>query len=173
MPTSTTTIEIDIDVHRAIEARRVTFDQSPNDILRTVFRVSEAAPGPSGTMPPTPSTTRRTGKFPYTLLGERNEGKSHKEVYIGCLRKLAARDPQFLERLSAESTRGRRIVARTPSDLYISSPGLSEKNHHFRLTDEWWVDTNLSSQTIYRRLETACEVAGLRFGEDLILDSAN
>lgn len=64
MPMSRKTIELDIDVHRAIGAQRVTFNQSHNDILRTAFGVSEAAPGPSGTMPPAPSTTRRTGRLP-------------------------------------------------------------------------------------------------------------
>ena len=166
-------IEIDVDVHRAIEAQRMTFDQSPNDILRTVFGLPDAAPGLSETVPFAPPTTRRTGRFTYTLLGEENEGGSRKEVYIGCLLKLAARDPQFLKRLSAEYTRGRRIIARTPSDLYIRTPELSKKNHHTLLTDGWWVDTNLSSQAIFKRFEIACEVAGLRFGEDLVLDFAN
>lgn len=161
----TTTVKIDIDVHRAIEARRVTFDQSPNDILRKVFGLPDAAPDPS-------ESTRRTGRFPYTLLGEKTEGTSLKEVYMSCLRKLAARDPRFLKRLSKAATRGRRIVARTPDALYISTPELSRKNLHSRLTGEWWVDTNLSRPMYARRLEIACEVAGLRYGVDLVLDFA-
>ena len=174
MTASTTTpIKIDIDVHRAIEARRVTFDQSHNDILRMVFGLSKAAPGPSKPMDPAPSTTRRTGKFPYILLGEETEGASLKEVYMGCLQKLAARDSRFLKRLSKKATRGRRIVARTPEALYISTPELSRKNLHSRLTDEWWVDTNLSRPMYARRLEIACEVAGLRYGVDLVLDFAD
>ena len=58
---TTTTVEIDIDVHRAIEARRATFDQSHNDILRTVFGLSKAAPGLSEPMAPAPSRTYTTG----------------------------------------------------------------------------------------------------------------
>ena len=37
----TTTIEIDIDVHRAIETRRTTFSQSQNAILREVLGLPE------------------------------------------------------------------------------------------------------------------------------------
>ena len=68
--------------------------------------------------------------------------------------------------------RGRRIVARTPDALHISTPELSRKNLHSRLTDEWWVDTNLSRPMYARRLEIACEVADLRYGVDLVLDFA-
>lgn len=173
MIASTTSIKIDIDVHRAIEARRVTFDQSHNDILRMVFGLSKAEPGLSKLMDPAPPTTRRTGRFPYILLGEETEGASLKEVYMGCLQKLAARDSRFLKRLSKKATRGRRIVARTPEALYISTPELSRQNLHSRLTDEWWVDTNLSRPMYARRLEIACEVAGLRYGIDLVLDFAD
>lgn len=36
-------IEIDVEVHKAVEARRTSFDQNPNDILREVFKLERAA----------------------------------------------------------------------------------------------------------------------------------
>ena len=95
-----------------------------------------------------------------------------KAAYISCLRKLTERDPQFLVRLSEKTTRSRRIVAQNPRDLYFRRPELS-KQFASRLTDQWWVDTNLSRQQCEQRLKTACDVAGLQFGDSLVLDFPN
>lgn len=35
---------------------------------------------------------------------------------------------------------------------------------------QWWVDTNLSQSQCESRLETACDIAGIKFGNDLVLD---
>ena len=88
---------------------------------------------------------------------------------MGCLRKLASLDPHFLVRLAEIQTRARRIVAQNPSDLYLRKPELAEK-FAARLTGQWWVDTNLSRQQCESRLQTACKVARLNFGSDLVLD---
>jgi len=39
------TIEIDIDVHKAIEAARLSFDDTPNDILRRLLGIEAATRG--------------------------------------------------------------------------------------------------------------------------------
>lgn len=158
----TTAIKIDIDVHRAIEARRKTFSQSHNAILREIFSLPEAtdrAPDPP---------KRRTGTYSFILIGERVEEGSLKAAYLACLLKMAELDSQFLESLSKKTTKARRIVSRDPRELYLRKPELSEK-YASRLTDIWWVDTNLSQQQCEQRLKLACEVAGLQFGNDLEL----
>ena len=38
-------IDIDLDVHRYIEAHRTSFGETPNDILRGLFSLSAVAPG--------------------------------------------------------------------------------------------------------------------------------
>ena len=162
----TTAIDIDIEVYRAIETRRRSFDQSPNDILRETLGLSAAAqpsPTPEYTRP-----TRRTGAFAFELMGERFEAGSLKEAYIACLRELSARDPEFLDRLAQRRTRTRRVVARRGDDLYLRSPQLAGK-FATRLVDGWWVDTNLSRIQCEQRLQIACDVAGLVFGKDLTL----
>ena len=168
MPTPhTRAIEIDLQVHRAIEARRTAFTQTENDILREVFNIPEFSPSP---LPSNPAESpRRTGRYAFELLGERVEERSLKAAYMNCLRRLANLEPQILERLAGKPTRARRIVARKATDLYLRKPELAEK-FAARLTDQWWVDTNLSRQQCENRLRTACEVAGLKFGSDLVLD---
>ena len=163
----TTEIKIDIDVHRAIEARRATFTQSPNDILRAVFELPEASrPQAPIHTPPKP---RRTGTYAFELLGEKIDESSLKAAYKSILRRLAELDSRFLERLSERFTRSRRVVARNPRKLYLKKPELAD-DYAEQLTAEWWVDINLSRQQVEQRLKIACEVADLVFGDDLALD---
>ena len=163
-----TTIEIDIDVYRAIEARRVTFRQSRNAILRGVFGLTDGPKEPSD-LPPAIAGTRRTGDFAFQLLGKRVEARSLKDAYLRCLQALAEREPTFLQNLATLSTRARRLVARQPEHLYLKRPELAEK-HAAPLPGGWWVDTNLSRQQCENRLKSACEVARIEFGRDLILE---
>lgn len=164
---ATSSIDIDIMVHRAIEARRTGFQQTQNDILREVFGLNEGSPSLVH-QPAQPLRTRHTGSFQIEFLGDRFEEHSLKDAYIRCLRLLSSFRPQFLEQLSQKSTRSRRIVARLKEDLYLNKPSLAEK-FAMPLGDGWWVDTNLSRQQCDSRLEMACEVAGIRFGNDLKL----
>lgn len=158
-------IEIDIDVYRAIEARRTDFGQLHNDILREVFNLtnSRSSADPS---------RRRTGTYAYELLGERVEEGSLQAAYVGCLLQIAELKPAFLEQLSQQSTKSRRIVARDKEGLYLKTPELSGK-YARPLTDGWWVDINLSRQQCEQRLRTACDVAGLKFDRDLVLNFPN
>src|SRR6056297_1141590 len=43
----TRTIEIDFDVHRAIELERRDFDESPNEVLRRLLDLAPSAPSAS------------------------------------------------------------------------------------------------------------------------------
>ena len=163
-----TTIEIDIDVYRAIEARRTSFQQSHNEILRDVFgapHITQESPVLSAPNP----RTRRTGAFAFQLHGKRVEAGSLKDTYLRCLQALAELEPQFLENLSSVSTKSRRIVARQPEHLYLKTPKLASK-FAMALPGGWWADTNLSRQQCESRLKSACDVARIRFGRDLILE---
>lgn len=163
-----TTVEIDIDVHRAIEAQRTSFEESQNEILRRLLRVGNEGvdlPDP----PPSIPRTRRTGKFAFRLHGKRIEARSLKDAYLGCLRALAESEPRFLDKLGALSTRARRIVAREPEDLFLRKPELARK-FAVPLCRGWWADTNLSRQQCENRLKLACDVAEITFGRDLVLE---
>ena len=164
----TTKIAIDLDVHRAIENRRTSFDQSPNAILRDILDLPSAEPAD---LPPDPKP-RRTGTYAFVLLGNSVEADSLKQAYMTCLRKIGELDPHFFDRLSRVTTRSRRVVARRPTDLYLKKPQLAEKFAE-RLSGPWWVDTNLSQAQCEQRIRIACEVAGLQFAgddRDLILN---
>ena len=163
-----TTIEIDIDVYRAIESHRTSFEQSHNDILRNYFDLPNGTEESQNLLRPIPRT-RRTGEFVFQLHGERFVAGSLKEAYLSCLQKLAELDQQFLRNLSTLSTRARRIVARQPGDLYLKKPELAAK-FAVPLPGGWWADTNLSRQQCESRLKSACDVAKVGFGRDLVLE---
>ena len=183
-----TQINIDIDVYRAIEARRSEFNQNHNDILRTVFGLgTDTHRVPPRSMEQEPAVsrpvdsiilnagdtqTRRTGLFTVELLGDSFKKYSLKDAYLLCLRLLSELDPDFLDNLSQKETRARRIVAQRKENLYKNNPRLAEE-FAVRLLEGWWVDTNLSRNQIQNRLKTACEVAGIRFGSDLTLNDPN
>lgn len=95
-----------------------------------------------------------------------------REVLLKCLQLMAEYDPNFLERFSARtaSQKKRRVIARSKLDLFPSSPHLAEIPSNSReLTpgSGWWVDLHMSRPSMERVIQTACEVAGLKFGTDV------
>jgi hypothetical protein len=154
-------IEVDLDVHKALESRRSSFDQTHNQILRELL----------GLAPPSrPSETRSnrsSGDGKYTIqVGDKviTEG-SMKLAYKRAIAAMAKADPNFLQRLGELETPGRRIVARSAERLYKSTPSLISFAEP--LERGWWIDTNLSRQQAISRLMMACRVANLEYGIDV------
>lgn len=110
---------------------------------------------------------RSNSKLEFLLLGEKHVVSTRIEVLVSVLQTLASRDRHFLDKFRNESGRSRRYVANSPEDLYPGRPHLS----HFskELAPGWWVGTNYNARDIESILKKACRVAGLRWGEDLIL----
>lgn len=111
--------------------------------------------------------TRGRGRYQMTIFGADYNKPNIRETLKNALLVLSNKDSSFLDRLSQHVVKNRRVVARYPQDLYINSPHLA-KNFAFELTDEWYFDGNLSLSQLQLRLELACEVAGIRYGQDLI-----
>lgn len=185
-------IAIDVEVHRAIESARRAFSESENDILRRLLlsqtdnpppdrgatesgpktrghwwnRASNAAPVPSR------STEQRSrGNFTVVVGPDRYAAANLKDAYRTLLLKLTERTPGFLEEFAQQSSRTRRFVARSAIDLYRNSPHLVA-DHAKPLIDDWFYDTNLSSEQVGARARTAARLCGLRYGSDVrILDN--
>jgi len=161
-------IEIDLDVHREIELARTSFDESENQILRRVLKLDKPmSPIPTGKSR-RKGLSRRTGTYRISVHQDEIVESSLKDAYKSALRMLAESDPGFLERLAEHKTSARRIVARTPADLYLKTPDLAAQFAE-RLVDDYWLDTNLSQQQIISRLRTAARVAKCQFGRDVAI----
>lgn len=183
-PLPMTKISIDLEVHRMIEAGRVSFDETPNAILRRLFHIdttSRAAEsrgkksetskedGSPDLIKMPVNKRRRTGSYEFVLQGIRHKENSLRDAYKACLLELASLDSNFLDRLSLVETRSRRIVARDPKDLFKNSPELASK-FSAPLKGEWWFDINLSQLQVEQRLKLACKEANISYGIDLKLD---
>src|SRR3954469_22204816 len=171
----TKTIEIDLDVNAAIETRRRSFSEAPNDILRRILVEEEEEAAPDRSAAPRPKGAeveakrpgeRITGRWTVVFLGMREAAPNLKGAYRNLLLLLHGHDERFLAKFAGQQARARRFVARKPEDLYLNSPDLA-KHHAKPLTDGWFFDTNLSTNQVARRARVAARVAGLRYGKDL------
>jgi negative regulator of replication initiation len=169
-----TEIQVDMDVYKAIEAHRVSFKQSKNDILREILGLKGAglvtAP-PQKFTPNEEATTRKraTGDYSFELEGSTHTQPKLIDAYLLLVRLLARRDAAFLPALAKLTTRNRRIVSKESTSLYLKSPHLA-KEHAHKLVDDWYIDGNLSQEQVETRIKLACDVAGLKFGTDVVLD---
>ncbi len=113
--------------------------------------------------------TTRAGKL--TFRGKQIAYANAKEAMVLLLRQLATEDPQFLERVAQHPNsegRKRRYVARSAADLYPDREDLRECCEE--LPGGWLVATNLNNKTKTSILEGAAEVAGLRWGKDMVVE---
>ncbi len=142
-------IEIDIEVYKAIEAQRLSFDESKNDILRRQFGIGRGSQmltqPPAAFAPPREKRQRRSGQYSVSWTGGQAAGTSLKDVLKTTILALEERSPGFIEILARHRTpRGRRIVASKPEELYPGNPQLVEQGAE-RLDSRWWFDTNVST----------------------------
>jgi hypothetical protein len=168
-------VEIDIDVGRAIERARLSFGERENDILRRLLLARPQPMRPRGGVDrrrEAPRGAARTrGLWTVEIGGRRLAAANLKDAYCVLLRELAAIHPDFLQAFADEKTFGRRFVARSPAALYGRSPHLAGR-HALRLGDGWYFDSNLSSTQVAKRARIAARLCGLFYGSDVrILDN--
>lgn len=132
-------------------------------------------PPPTGTVAPrssparTTSETTRSGKL--VLRGKAYAYQNAKDAMIIVLRELAKSDPSFLERCSQHPDaqgRKRRYIARTAEELYPDREDLRDMRDN--LPGGWLVATNLNNVLKKTIIRLAAEVAGLKFGKDIVVE---
>lgn len=172
-----TVIKLDLECRKALEAQRQSHAESLEDILRRVLtgrdasgRATElkAGPVPVDWLDPYAATERKTGAYRVEMGEMCHFAPSQKAAYRLALIWLEKARPGALARLAGEGSARRRIVAGTPQALFPHSTALVK--HAEKLADGWYVDVNLSRDQKVLRLKTACRLAGLEFGKDLIVD---
>jgi hypothetical protein len=100
------------------------------------------------------------------LKGRQLEMPSYSSAAIWAIEELAAANSTFLDRMGAVRRGRRRYVARNRDDLYFNRTDLPAT----QMGNGWWIGTNYSRAELERMLRTACEIAGLRFGVDLVIN---
>ena len=122
----------------------------------------EVAPPPV----PAPMTTDAVGAPSFTFQGQTETFTNGAEVFGAVFSKLASKDPDFCRRYSEQhSGRVRKYVARSRDQLYPGKPRFEPFSRP--LPGGWWLATHCSNQDKLKRIERACQVAGVDFGHDL------
>ncbi len=118
---------------------------------------------------PTSMTTPSRGML--VISGKELPYGSANEAVVIVLRELQKADSTFLQRFSQHpKSRGRkrRYVAQSSEDLYPDRPDLRKYSEH--LSDNWLLSTNINNRFKGTILKAAAEVAGLRFGKDIVVE---
>lgn len=149
--------------------RPVTPSPAPR-ISKSNSRLSQQVELPQRTAAPRESTeSSRSGRV--VLFGQATTYGNYKDAMVAVLTELAKRDPSFLERCSQHPDargRKRRYIARTLEDLYPGRPDLHEASS--KLPGGWYIGTNLNNAIKRVIIQMATEVAGLKFGKDVIVE---
>ena len=95
------------------------------------------------------------------------ECKSAIDTLASLLNTFQDRDSEFMNRFSPKTVRKkRRLVARKQTDLYEDA---RFTNRSRKLEHSWWLGTYYGGETIRRYIKTACDEAGIKFGDQLKL----
>jgi hypothetical protein len=126
------------------------------------------------TTPPT-STTETTHSTSlidqrgFILNGQQHPCRFAVDVLESVFNKFSDADPTFPERFAARKQgRTRRYLAQNKYDLYPDNPAFADTNSR-ELHCGWNLGTHSSNALKEKILRMACEVAGMRFGTDLII----
>lgn len=151
-------IEIDLDVNRAIENGRSTFEEDHNAILRRLLGLDSAPSGKASR--PRLRLPRSSGAYSTVIDGRPIEANSLKELLRRVILACSKGRRTFLRTLSETPTRrGRHIIARSPEAVYPETPHLVE--YAEKLDDQWWYDTNVGRDQVAAYFKVIAKLAGL------------
>jgi hypothetical protein len=161
-------IEVSLATFKAIEAARLSFNESHDEIMRRVLATPKSRTREliNDALRSRPPMTRRRGNISVDLFGRNLPVANLKAAYIAILTALVRHKPSLFEHLESEGRTRRRWISRTAEGLYADSPHLA-RDHAHTILPGWFLDTNLSRAQIDQRLESACKIAGYRYRQDM------
>lgn len=152
-------VAIDLDVHRAIENGRITFEEDDNAILRRLLGID----GPKRIVAEVRSIARQprsSGAYSVMLGTDPIEANSLKELLRRIVLKAEQLRPGTIAELAGVPTvRGRFIVARSAAQLYPKTPHLIDLAE--KLNDGWWYDTNVGRNQVQAYLKIVARLLKL------------
>lgn len=112
------------------------------------------------------------GKYVYTLFGEEHTAKTQKDVLTHIFQSLADDNPSFLGNLvklyEEQKPNNVPIIARRKTSLPQTARKSSVRVGRAR--DQYWLNTALDKNTKLAKVEEACQVAGIEFGDSRGVD---
>ena len=99
--------------------------------------------------------------------GQSNKPGSSRRTLAEVLKAFARRDGQFMQRFATATHKGKRPqVAHSRGEL------VARETYWFRCIDlgnGWWLNGDLTIASSEGYIETACQVAGVKYGSELTL----
>ncbi len=164
---------------------RPSAEQIENFIVETLVQQKPVLPTPRGRQVPKvgkgnvplPGDTASppqpvSRKITYQLFGRTCSARNSQVALEEILKEMEKRDRAFYEKLSrkVQGTR-RNHIARRKEEVYPKRPDLAVKATE--ISPGWWIGLNIANREKKRILLRACEVLGIEFGKDLIIDFPN
>lgn len=137
-----------------------------------IVRFRKRPPSPPSPSRPPPREDRQVqdGPHSYTLDGETRRFRKSADLLGAIFAVFAENDPRFCEEFRRRHRgRTREYVAKSPEDLYPGSPHLA-KSEFRELPGGYFIGTNMGTAKKMDLIRWACEVAGVRFGQDLTVE---
>lgn len=166
-------VSISLATYKAIESQRISFSESHDSIIHRALSDRTSRRRLAHERPPvrSPVRTRRRGNMRVILFGRTQPVLNLKDGYLVTLTALVRHKASLFQVLAVEGTPRRRWIAPSAEALFVTSPHLASDHAH-EIAPNWFVDTNVSRAQIIARLTTACQRAGLLYGEDVALIEA-
>jgi len=114
--------------------------------------------------------SRATGTFDVILREQRYRYHNLKQALGGTVVNLSD-DPSFLDRLSTEGSRSRRLIARSPHALFDNAKmSRNAKKYAANLENGWWLNTNNSEAQVKFWFNVIARVANLSWNRDFRIE---
>ena len=121
--------------------------------------------------PVAPTTEFQDDAPGYIFQGRRYSSGSNTGVMVDLFNKLAEFEPSFPSRFAARKQGySRRYLAADKYDLYPGQPERCERFSEELEVRGWFLATHQSRATIENSLRLACEVLGLEYGSDVVVN---
>jgi len=160
-------------IAKLVEQKGIVFSES--EAAEFLERMPEPAAPVLTPKEPPPRVARAAmrndslSQIGYVLKGKHYSAKNGRNVLVEVMKLLSKSDPNFLSGFAARKDgKRRRYIAQAQNDLYPGRPDLSHLSEE--IYPGWWVGTNYGKPGIKTILGLACEVAGITFGTDLVID---
>ncbi|MGI8597759.1 MAG: hypothetical protein ACR2KB_00760 [Chitinophagaceae bacterium] len=118
----------------------------------------------------TPIITKPTfSRLGFSIKGREFTSSNARNLMIDLFEEFSKADPSFLERFAARKHgTKRRFIAQNKYELYPDRPVLGE-TRSYQLSSGWWIGDNYGKESIEKIIRMACEVANLKFGQDVTI----
>lgn len=134
------------------------------------FRKRRSSPASPALPPRREARPVHEGSYSFTLHGKTQRFRTSADLLAAIFTVFAKNDPKFCEQFGVRH-RGRKLVyvARSREELFPRHPHLA-KSAARELPGGYFLGTHMGSPRKVELIRWACEVAGVRFGQDLTVE---